>query len=129
MLDEAEAERFLEAMRVARVAGDAEAAADLFDDEAVFRIVGFEADARGKAAVRAALEELIAVYEFLEWQPLKVFVAGDDIATQHRLKLRHRPTGTVVETQTSEFLSMKDGRCLSFTQYADTAKIAALSAP
>lgn len=124
----AEAERFLNAMRAARIAGDLDAATDFFDEDAVFTIVGLGADVRGKAAIRDLLSGLIAQYEFLDWRPIQVFVDGDDIAVRHHLTLRHGPSGKVVETQTSEFLSMRDGRCRSFTQYVDTALVSALNA-
>lgn len=129
MLEAGDAERLLEAMRVARVAGDVEGTARFFADDAVFRVVGVGAEARGKDAIRAALANLIELFEFLEWQPVETIVRGNDVATRHRLKVRHRPSGKILETETSEFLSLQDGRCRSFTQYTDTAQVAALIAP
>lgn len=128
MIDRAAAEDFLERMRQARVADDLDALLDLFDAEAVFTVVGVGRGARGRDALRAALTDLVETFEFVSWTPIETFVSGNDIAVRHRLKVRHRATGREAETETSEFLSMKDGRCRSFTQYTDTALVAVLAA-
>lgn len=128
MLERAEAEDFMERMRRVRMAGDLEGAMDLFDDEAVFTLVGLVGNIRGKSAIRDVLADLIDNYEFLDWQPISLFVDGDGLAVRHRLKVRHVPSGQVVDTESCEFVTLKQGRVETFTQYADTAAIAAFTA-
>ncbi|GEP00468.1 nuclear transport factor 2 family protein [Methylobacterium haplocladii] len=128
MLDRAAVEAFLDRMRRARIAGDCDALLELFDDDAVFTVVGLGPGARGKDAIRTALNGLIEQFEFVAWTPIEIVVNGDEIAVRHRLEARHTATGRTAETETSEFLSMKDGRCRSLTQYTDTALVAVLTA-
>ena len=126
MLDLQTAEAFISQVRTLRVAGETDKLVDLFDDQGLFWIVGIGEPAIGKQAIRQALEGLVDEFQFLEYRPILIFVHGNHASIRHGIKVRHRPTGTVVGTETSDFVEMKDGRCLSYTQYVDTALIARL---
>ncbi len=129
MLDVRQAEKFLQDLSTVRVAADVEALLEQFHDDATFRIVGVGMPAIGKTVIPSALQALVGQFEFIEWQRLEVFVSGNALAVRHRLKVRDRTTGKVAETETSEFLTMRDGRCTSFVQFADTALVVALGIP
>ena len=123
MLDLSTAQDFLTRLSVARVTDDVDTLVSFFTDDGVFRIVGFGEAATGKEAIRSALQGIVQEFEFLEWKQTNVFVNGNDLAARHRLKVRHRKTGTTTDTETSEFLVMSNGHCSSFVQFADTALI------
>ena len=123
MLDLPTAQDFLSRLSVARVTDDVDTLVSFFTDDGVFRIVGFGEAATGKEAIRSTLQSIVQEFEFLEWKQTNVFVNGNDLAAHHRLKVRHRRTGTMIDTETSEFLVMSNGHCRSFVQFADTALI------
>ena len=126
MFDLPKAQDFLKNMASARIRGDVDAIMEFFQDDAVFRVVGV-ATAEGRDDIRAAVQTLVHQFEFLEWDALDVVVHGGSIAVRQHLKVRSRQNGKVAETETAEFLTIKDGRCAAFTQYADTALVVALS--
>lgn len=126
MIELCEAETFLTSLSTTRVAGDMDALMTLFHDDAIFAVVGLGEPVNGKAAIHAAVQDLTDSFEFLEWRKLQSVVSNNEIAVRHYLKVRHRPSGTVAETATAEFITLRDGRCSSFIQYADTALVAAL---
>lgn len=121
MLERSAVEQVWGKVRHARVAGDVEAIVAVFGDDATFRIVGHGEPARGKAAIRAALDGLVRRYKFLTYDPIRIFVDGDEAAIRHRLVLQDRATGGTIETETADFLTIKDGRCAAYVQYIDTA--------
>lgn len=123
MLDLPQAEQFVASVTEVRLTADVDALMALFHADAVFRIVGVGEVVTGKEAIRAALERLVEDFEFLEWQPIKSFVDNDDIVVRQRLKVRHVGSGKIAETETCEFLTVKDGKCTSYVQFADTALI------
>ncbi len=127
MLQMNAAHAFLGAISDLRIAGNATALSDLFTDDAVFWVQGLGDPVKGKSLVEKALANLIDVYEFLDYKTIKIFIDGDEMAVRRSLKVRHRSSGAVAETETAEFLTMKDGKCSNFIQYADSALAIALT--
>ncbi len=127
MIDRTTAERLMSDVRDLRVAGDTDGIMALFGDGATFRIVGsatgwpFGEAVAGKDAIRAALADITERFEFLEYRAIKTLIDGDAAAVRCVAKVRHRSSGKVAETETSDFFTFEDGKCSSFTQYADTA--------
>ena len=127
MLDQHAIEAFLERVHSLRIAGETEAIVDLFDEDATFRIVGGAADwpfsgpAVGKAAIRTVIERLVGTFAFLEYRVEKAFFHGPDVSVHCAVKIRHNPSGRTVDTEVSDFLTFRDGKCVAYTQFADTA--------
>jgi ketosteroid isomerase-like protein len=118
--DQGSVESFLTDVRTARIAGDVEALMGHFAEDATFRIAGAGAPAVGKDAIRDALAGLVEEFQYLEWNPTNVFVAGDELSIRSHVKMRHK-SGRVIETETSDFATLKDGKLSSYVQYVDTA--------
>jgi ketosteroid isomerase-like protein len=133
MLDKPAVEAFLANVHALRVAGDVEGLVALFDDEATFRIVGSAANwpfteaAVGKDAIRTALRGLVDTFSFLEYRVERALIDGDDVSVHCALKVRHNPSGRIANTEVSDLMTFKNGRCLSYTQFADTALAIELS--
>jgi ketosteroid isomerase-like protein len=111
---------FLQSLCAARVAGDAEALGKMLGDDVTFQIVGFEDKVTGKAAFMAALRQLIEDFHFVEWRPIHVIAEGDSVAMRCVLKVRHRSKERMEETETADFIELRDGKIVSYVQYADT---------
>ena len=128
MLERHAVESFLSHLRTLRVAGDADKAAEHFTDDAVFRISGFGEPTTGKAAIREALRGLMAEFAFLEFRPIHTLIDGDHVAMCSALKIRHEPSGRIVDTETFDFVTLKDGKIAAYHQYIDTRLAAELVA-
>jgi ketosteroid isomerase-like protein len=54
-------------------------------------------------------------------------VEGSKAAVRTRIKVTSTVTGQTAETETADFIEVKDGRIISFVQYCDTALAAKLA--
>ncbi len=119
----------------ARVRGDVEGTLAGFDENAVFEINGRGVGAaslstplRGKAAIRAALQDLIDNFQFSDWRSLAILVDGDGAALHWRGKVTYRPNGKSADLEFSDIFAFKNGKIISFHQSTDTAMLQQLVA-
>lgn len=118
--DQGSVENLLSELRAARMAGDVDTLASHFADDATFRIAGAGDTISGRDAIREALAGLVGEFQFLEWHPVNVFVSENDLSVRSHVKIRHR-SGRVIDTEISDFATLRDGKLASYVQFIDTA--------
>ena len=120
MLDRNALDGFLQNMCAVRAAGDANTFGEMLADDSTFQIIGFGSKVTGKADVMATLRQLIQDFHFVEWRPIQIVAEGDSVAMRCVLKVRHRSKAHAEETETADFIKLRDGKIVSYVQYADT---------
>jgi ketosteroid isomerase-like protein len=132
MTDRAEIEKLVRDCYAARIRGDVEGAMRFFDANVQFEIVGDPATmpAAGRSigahSFRAQLTNLVHTFTFHSHEILSIVIDGSKAAVRARVKLTSTVTGRTVETELADFIEVKDGRIVSFAQFADTALVATL---
>ena len=133
MIDRAGIEAIVRATYAARVRGDVDGTVHHFDQNATFRLVGDTAAspvpgvAAGAPKFRAHLAELIKAFTFHSYDIVDMVVEGSKAAVRTRIRVTSTMTGQTAETETADFIEVKDGRIVSFVQYCDTALAAKLA--
>ncbi len=126
-MDRTQVEALLNGLYAARIRGDASVMAELFTDDAQFRLAGsprscpVAGETKGKANLRRQFEELIRGFEFKEHAILKLMIDGSSIAMHSRIAVRATASGKAATTEVFDLIELRDGRIASFTQFADTA--------
>jgi ketosteroid isomerase-like protein len=134
MLDRAAVEKLVMDAYAARNARDLEAIMRMFRPDASFRLAGSAAafpgavEVRGEAQLRAAFEGLMQAFDFLEQKLVTSVIEGSRAAVQWQVRLRHNPTGKVVDTELFDLWTIDGGRIASLVQFCDTALVAGLMA-
>jgi ketosteroid isomerase-like protein len=111
-------------------AGDLDAALDLCAEDAGYRIVAvpdlgaFQADCHDRDEFRATLVALLSEFEMLRYDLVEVIASGERAATRVDLRMRHRQTGRMVDTQLAGFWTVRDGKITSLDEWHDTAQVA-----
>lgn len=86
----------------------------------------WEFDCRGIGAFRDALLGIAAEFDIEEYQLLQLVAQGPDAASRQHLRMKHRASGTVFETQIADFWRVEHGKITSILEFNDTAAVAAL---
>lgn len=127
MVDRAEIERLVRHAYAARKRNDLEACLKVFADKPVFRMAGAHVTSpvamasTGQIELRKTLEDLIRAFEWIDHTIVSMVIDGPRVAVHGRVKLEATATGDVVETDIADFIEVKDGRIVSFTEFCDTA--------
>jgi ketosteroid isomerase-like protein len=131
MADRSSIEAQLRAAYSARQSGDIEGALRIFDENAFFRIPGSSSawaglEAKGKAAIRAAVKALISEFEFTNVRYKAVVIEANNAAVQISVHMRHLPSAKSVETEWIDLWTFRNGKSVSLSEYLDTALIMSL---
>jgi ketosteroid isomerase-like protein len=126
MSDRAIIESVLRHAYAARQDGDLEGTLNVFHEHATFRIAGSSATcaavARAMGAdLRPALRKLINSYQWLSHTVLTMIIDNNCASVQWIAKLRHHPSGEVVETEAFDLWTFEGEKCVSLVEYIDTA--------
>jgi ketosteroid isomerase-like protein len=134
MGDRTDIERVVRQAYAARTRNDLEACVAAFAEKPVFQIAGAPASSQvvgtttGQTELRKTLADLIQAFEWLDHTIVTMLIDGPKVAVHGRLKMKFAATGAVVETEVADFIEVKGGRIVSFTEFCDTALVAHLMA-
>jgi len=85
----------------------------------------YAVEARGKAAVRTLMSEMLAVWERLSYSQALLGTDGDIGRVQTSYKLRHRPSGEILSGTKRSVVQIRDGLVTEIKQHEDAARLAA----
>jgi ketosteroid isomerase-like protein len=119
-------ENLLRHAYAARQDGDLEATLRVFHEHATFRIAGSSATCHAVtramgADLRPVLRNLVNNYQWLSHTVLTMIIDNNRASVQWIAKLRHRPSGEVVETEAFDLWTFEGEKCVSLVEYIDTA--------
>jgi ketosteroid isomerase-like protein len=132
MTDRTEFEKIIRDAYAARIRGDVDAMLRFFDPGALFEFAGgplspVGARAVGAGALRTCFTEFCNAFKMQSHDILSLLIDGPRAALRARIKITSAITGETVETELVDFVELKEGRIISFTQYCDTALVARLA--
>jgi ketosteroid isomerase-like protein len=113
----------------ARGKGDLDALMAAFHQDAVFTLIGDKkalevtGSVHGHDAVREALRDFIATFDFVDRQILSEVVEGDRAAVHSCIVVRYGPTRQTWSADVLDLLTFKDGKIIELIEFADTAQI------
>ncbi|MEO1034413.1 MAG: nuclear transport factor 2 family protein [Pseudomonadota bacterium] len=114
----------------ARLANDAEGCVACFAENGTFKMASF--DDRGQFALPSIAKEGLApllkvltdTWTWTEREPIAVVIDDLTAAVRYRLKTRHEPTGTDVETQIMDHIRFNnDLEIVEMVEFLDTAML------
>jgi ketosteroid isomerase-like protein len=127
MAEKAELETIIRDVYAARIRGDVDGILRHTDDDVAFSIAGCAASSaipcavRGRQALRDVMGQLISAFEFRNGQVMDMLIEGDRAVVHWRVQVRASPSGEAAETELVDLVAFRDGKILSFRQFADTA--------
>jgi len=131
MTSRAQIEQAIRASYAARSAGDLDGTLVHFADDGTFemnaRSLGAGDRLVGKAAVRAAVAELIKTWKFDDWKEVSLLVEGDTAALHWRAHVTNTTTGKHAVMDCFDFITFRGGKIAEFRQSADTAMMMQLA--
>jgi ketosteroid isomerase-like protein len=126
MSDRGEIERVVRESYAARKRNHVTETLSYFHPEARFRIMGSKnlgpmtETVSGLDALRAMFEHLFPIWDWSQFDIRSVHIDGDKAFVNLSGKIRHIPTGKVVDTEILDRLTVKDGRIVDFVEFVDT---------
>jgi ketosteroid isomerase-like protein len=126
MSDRTLIEHVLRHAYAARQDGDLDATLSVFHEHATFRIAGSSTTCHAVtramgADLRPVLRKLIHNYQWLSHTILTMIVENNRASVQWIAKIRHHPSGEVVETEAFDLWTFEGEKCVSLVEYVDTA--------
>lgn len=117
----------------ARVAGDLERTLSYFHPDAEFAVNGAGTDfprlgerAKGAAAVRAVLADMIKAFRLDNWRSTSLTVEDCSAVLTWRADVVFTATGASETLDVVDVIRFQDGKIISLQQHTDTAKLAKL---
>ncbi len=123
MAERAEAERIIQNLHAARVAGDLAAMCRLFSDRGHFRIAGASADkpiaisADDLAAFRPWLAMLVKAFRVNDYQLLSLVVEWPRATAHWRADIYSKITGVTVPTELVDLAEFEDSRIVAYSEF------------
>jgi ketosteroid isomerase-like protein len=118
-----------------RVRGDVDGTADALADDATFelngrgaKLPGMGGPVKGKASIRSLFADLIANFEFKDWQEISLIAEGDKAALHWRATVTYAPNGRSETFDVVDFITFRNGKIVDFRQNTDSAMILAMTA-
>jgi ketosteroid isomerase-like protein len=127
MADKAALEAVVREMYAARIRGDVDGILRHTDDDVEFSIAGCAASSaipcavHGSQALRDVMGRLISAFEFRNGHVIDMLVEGERAVVRSRVEVRVPGSDEAAETELVDLITFRDGKVLSFRQYADTA--------
>ena len=114
-------------------AGDIDATMALIAENAVYTLhldedaYPFAGETRGKPAIRAALEQMRAAFDYTLYRPFPAVVDGNRVRHQVEFMYRHRATDEELTGRYRLVWTVDDGLSTSCQEYHDRARIEAFA--
>jgi len=127
MTDRSETEAFIKKFYAARIDGDMETLAKSFAGDARFQISGSPAASmlatfiEGHDGVMGLIQTIVDSFALEDFKILDLLIDGDKVAVRWRATVNQVTSGETYETELADFIEMKDGKVVSFTEFLDTA--------
>jgi len=127
MTDRQAIEDLLEEFYAARVRGDLDTVARLFAANATFQVAGSD-DAspmpvlvKGNAGIKGLMQGMIASFELSDFTVLDMLIDGGSAAVRWQATVHYTKTGQIFTTELADFITVANGRVVSFIEFLDTA--------
>ncbi len=88
-------------------------------------VVPFAGQAHGKIELRARIEAMHAVFEYVLWRPLHVRTLGETATNQIEFILKHRATGESVSGRCRFVTQVVNGKVVRIQEHHDAERIQA----
>ena len=127
MTDRQAIENLLEELYAARVRGDLETISRLFAANATFQVAGTD-DAspmptlvKGNAGITSLMQGMITNFEVSDFTILEMLIDGPSAAVRWQATFMYTKTGRMFATELADFITVADGKVVSFIEFLDTA--------
>ena len=127
MTDRQAVENLLEELYAARVRGDLDAVARLFAANATFQVAGTD-DAsplptlvKGNSGIKSLMQGMIANFEVSDFTIVEMLIDGPSAAVRWQATFMYTKTGRMFATELADFITVADGKVVSFIEFLDTA--------
>jgi ketosteroid isomerase-like protein len=134
MTDRDQIETKIKALWNARLKEDIDGTLRDIADDAVFEInargtgvPGLCAPVVGKPAIREAVRELFATWDFKDWKALDFMVDGETALVRWSAKVVCTPTGKSDTFDCYDLIKFRDGKIIDYRQATDTAMLMRLA--
>jgi ketosteroid isomerase-like protein len=134
MTNAADMKKTVRALYKARCAGDLEGTLKDIADDGVFKmnargipVQGAGEAVIGKAAVRAAVAQLIKDWKFDDWKERSLLVEGDKALLHWQADVTYNKTGKHALMHCFDIITFRDGKITTFRQSTDTAMMMKLA--
>jgi ketosteroid isomerase-like protein len=120
-------EDLLGELYAARVRGDLDAVVNLFAANATFQVAGTdEASAmptlvKGNAGIRDLMRGMLANFEVSDFTVLEMLIDGPSAAVRWQATFMYTKTGRMFATELADFITVVNGKVVSFIEFLDTA--------
>ncbi len=81
--------------------------------------------ARSKAETALLMREVMEKYDFLAFEPGPIIIADGRASAQPEIKVRHRQTGSVLDTKLVHTWHVRDGKAVALDERHEVQKIRA----
>jgi ketosteroid isomerase-like protein len=120
-------EDLLEELYAARVRGDLETVSSLFAANATFQVAGTD-DAspmptlvKGNAAITSLMQSMITNFEISDFTVLEMLIDGASVAVRWQATFLYTKTGRMFTSELADFITIANGKVVSFIEFLDTA--------
>jgi ketosteroid isomerase-like protein len=120
-------ENLLEELYAARVRGDLETITRLFAANAIFQVAGTD-DAspmptlvKGNAGITSLMQGMITNFEVSDFTILEMLIDGPSAAVRWQATFMYTKSGRMFATELADFITVADGKVVSFIEFLDTA--------
>ena len=127
MTDRQAIENLLEELYAARVRGDLETITRLFAANSTFQVAGTD-DAspmptlvKGNAGITSLMQGMITNFEVSDFTILEMLIDGPSAAVRWQATFMYTKTGRMFATELADFITVADGKVVSFIEFLDTA--------
>jgi ketosteroid isomerase-like protein len=127
MTDRQAIEDLLQELYAARVRGDLDAVARLFAANATFQVAGTDEASpmptliKGNAGIRNLMQGMIASFEFSDFTVVDMLIDGGSAAVRWQATTHYTKTGKIFTTEAADFITVGNGKVVSFIEFLDTA--------
>jgi ketosteroid isomerase-like protein len=122
MTDRQAIEDLLEEFYAARVRGDLKAVAKLFAANATFQVAGSDqASVKGNVGIKTLMQGMIASIELSDFTILDMLIDGGSVAVRWQATIHYTKTGQIFSTELADFITVANGKVVSFIEFLDTA--------
>jgi ketosteroid isomerase-like protein len=134
MTSRAQIEETIRSLYVARVKGDLDGTLKDVADDAVFGLHArgtgapeLGAPIKGKASIKAAIEGLIADWQFKDWKQIDLLVDGEKASLHWRAQVTNTKSNKSEVFDVFDVFKFRDGKIVDFQQSTDTAMMMRLA--
>jgi ketosteroid isomerase-like protein len=126
-MDRSQIEAIVKTLYDARVDGNVDTLSQLFAENAKFQIAGspeysmLASLAEGHETVMSLMRTITDTFSLSDVKILDLLIDGDKAAVRWRATVEVMTTGQTVTTELAAFITLADGKVVSFVEFLDTA--------